>query len=93
MARTGRPRKESSRRNVEKFLLSDRESREIREFAALNHMSKSEFIRQSIAKSIEDTRNRLGLSAPEDEYFDEYYDDFNEFDEDNEDDDQELAWP
>ena len=83
MARTGRPRKENSRRNVEKFLLSDRESREIREFAALNHMSKSEFIRQSIAKSIEDTRNRLGLSAPEDEY----YDDFNEFDEDNEDDD------
>lgn len=83
MARTGRPRKESSRRNVEKFLLSDRESREIREFAALNHMSKSEFIRQSIAKSIEDTRNRLGLSAPEDEYFDDYYDDFNEFDEDD----------
>ena len=83
MARTGRPRKESSRRNVEKFLLSDRESREIREFAALNHMSKSEFIRQSIAKSIEDTRNRLGLSAPEDEYFDDYYDDFNEFNEDD----------
>lgn len=87
MARTGRPRKENSRRNIEKFLLSDRESREIREFAALNHMSKSEFIRQSIAKSIEDTRNRLGLSAPEDEYYDEFYDDFDEFDEDNEDDD------
>lgn len=76
MARTGRPKKESSRRNVERFLSSDRESREIREFAALNHMSKSEFIRQSIAKSIEDTRDRLGLSAPEDEYFDEYFDDF-----------------
>lgn len=87
MGRTGRPKKENSRRNVEKFLLSDRESREIREFAALNHMSKSEFIRQSIAKSIEDTRNRLGLSVPEDEYFDEYYDDFSDFDEDNEDDD------
>ena len=84
MARAGRPKKESSRRNVEKFLLSDRESRKIREFAALNHMSKSEFIRQSIAKSIEDTRNRLGLSAPEDEYYDdfnEYYDDFSEDDE------------
>lgn len=76
MARTGRPKKESSRRNVERFLSSDRESREIREFAALNRMSKSEFIRQSIAKSIEDTRDRLGLSAPEDEYFDEYFDDF-----------------
>ena len=87
MGRIGRPKKENSRRNVEKFLLSDRESREIREFAALNHMSKSEFIRQSVAKSIEDTRNRLGLSAPEDEYFDDYYDDFSDFDEDNEDDD------
>lgn len=83
MTRTGRPRKESSRRNVEKFLSSDRESREIREFAALNRMSKSEFIRQSIAKSIEDTRNRLGLSAPEDEYYDECYDDFNEDNGDN----------
>ena len=87
MGRIGRPKKENSRRNVEKFLLSDRESREIREFAALNHMSKSEFIRQSVAKSIEDTRNKLGLSAPEDEYFDDYYDDFSDFDEDNEDDD------
>lgn len=86
MARTGRPKKENSRRNVEKFLSSDRESREIREFAALNHMSKSEFIRQSIEKSIEETRNRLRLSAPKDEYFDEYYDDFSDFDEDNEDD-------
>ena len=87
MSKKGRPKKENSRRNVEKFLLSDRESREIREFAALNHMSKSEFIRQSIAKSIEGTRNRLGLSVPEDEYFDEYYDDFSDFDEDNEHDD------
>lgn len=85
MARTGRPRKESSRRNVEKFLVSNRESTEIREFAALNHMSKSEFIRQSIAKSIEDTRNRLGLSAPEDYYFDEYFDDFDDSNDDNED--------
>lgn len=80
MARTGRPKKESSRRNVERFLSSDRESREIREFAALNHMSKSEFIRQSITKSIEDTRNRLGLSAPEDEYFDDFGDDNDEND-------------
>lgn len=83
MARTGRPKKESSRRNVERFLSSDRESREIREFAALNHMSKSEFIRQSITKSIEDTRNRLGLSAPEDEYFDEYFDDFGDDNDEN----------
>ena len=83
MARTGRPKKESSRRNVERFLSSDRESREIQEFAALNHMSKSEFIRQSITKNIEDTRNRLGLSAPEDEYFDEYFDDFGDDNDEN----------
>ena len=83
MARTGRPKKESSRRNVERFLSSDQESREIREFAALNRMSKSEFIRQSIAKSIEDTRDRLGLSAPEDEYFDEQFDDFGDDNDEN----------
>ena len=83
MARTGRPKKESSRRNVERFLSSDQESREIREFAALNRMSKSEFIRQSIAKSIEDTRDRLGLSAPEDEYFDEHFDDFGDDNDEN----------
>ena len=82
MSRTGRPRKENSRRNQEKFLVSDKESREIKEFAALNRVTKSEFIRQAIAKSVEETRNRLGIIVPDDHYYDEFYEDFDEDDED-----------
>lgn len=82
MSRTGRPRKENSRRNREEFLVSEKESREIREFAALNRVTKSEFIRQAIAKRVEETRNRLGIIVPDDYYHDDFYDDFDEDDED-----------
>lgn len=78
----GRPRKENSRRNTEKVRLSDREIRELKEFAMLNRISKSEFIRLAIEHEKEATRSRLGLRPGNDEDYAEYIDVFDEeFDE------------
>lgn len=79
MSKKGRPRAVTSRRKIEKFAVSNAESREIKEFSMLARMSKSEFIRTAIADKIRSLRDKFGLKESEEDY---YYDDFEDFDDD-----------
>lgn len=62
-------------------MLTEREYRELEEFAMLNHVNKSELIRRAIDDIKDKTRSRYGFVKSE---FDEYYEENDYFEDEDE---------
>ena len=67
----GRPKKDISKDSALIIRIDKQEKKQLKEYAALNRMSVSDYVRDALNIRDQITRNTLGLSEPEHEYFEE----------------------
>lgn len=75
----GRNKRDDSKYTVVKFRTTQMEKEKLKEYAMLNHLSISEYIREALDIRDEITRNKFGLTGSE-EIFEAYFDDFEDED-------------